>query len=79
MTTWSDIEADLASAMTRMGKSASEITTTLDALRPVVLAVERAGVRVDCDVAWALVATLADQKLRSIQGARTLMLRQKRA
>jgi hypothetical protein len=48
---WPAIEADLRRALLRAGKAEREIVTMLDVLRPVVAAVERAGTRVDSDVA----------------------------
>ena len=42
----------------------------LSALAPVVTAVERAGTRVNADVAWALLACVADQQRRRAQRAR---------
>jgi hypothetical protein len=56
--------------MVRAGKYEHEIVAMLDALRPVVAAVERAGTRVDCDVAWALLAVAADRQRRQAQATR---------
>jgi hypothetical protein len=67
---WNRIEADLRRAMARAGKFEHEIVAMLDALRPVVAAVERAGTRVDCDVARAMLAVAADRQRRLAQAAR---------
>lgn len=69
MSVWTDIESDLRRAMVSAGKDQREIDAMLDALRPVVLAVERAGTRVDEDVCWCLLAVLADQQHRRLQAA----------
>jgi hypothetical protein len=71
MTAWHAIEADLRRAMVRAGKYEHEIVMALDALRPILVAVEKAGTKIDVDVAWALLATLADQRRRRVQAART--------
>jgi hypothetical protein len=63
-------EVDLRRAMRRAGKCETAIDWALDALRPVVLAVERAGTRVDCDVAWALLAVAADRQRRQAHATR---------
>jgi hypothetical protein len=57
-------EADLRRAMLRAGKAERMIVTMLVALRPVVLAVERAGTKVDSDIAWALLAVEANRRRR---------------
>jgi hypothetical protein len=67
---WPSVEADLRRAMLRAGKSEREIVTILAALRPVVLAVERAGTVVDDELAWALLAVEADRLRRRAQQAR---------
>lgn len=67
VTSWREIERDLRRAMLRAGKCEREIVATLDALRPVVAAVERAGTVVDADIAWALLACEADRRRRRAQ------------
>ncbi|HEV2549008.1 MAG TPA: hypothetical protein VGU20_16825 [Stellaceae bacterium] len=52
MSAWPAIAASLRRALALRGAAEAEIDDTLSALRPVVLAVERAGTRVDEDVAW---------------------------
>jgi hypothetical protein len=61
-----------ARAMLRAGKAEREIAPMLDALRPVVLAVERAGTKVDDELAWALLAVEADRLRRRARMARVL-------
>jgi hypothetical protein len=47
----------------------SSSTFTLVALQPVVAAVERAGTKIDADLAWAMLAVEADrQRRRAIHG-----------
>ncbi len=61
------IEADLRRAMLQAGRSEREIAGVLEALSPVVAAVERASTKVDADVAWALLAVAADHRRRRAQ------------
>jgi hypothetical protein len=62
--TWAPIAADLRRALEQRGHYAHEIDATLDALAPVVAAVERAGTVVDEAAAWALLAVAADRQRR---------------
>ncbi len=70
MSAWPAIESDLRRAMLQAGRSEREIDATLDALRPVVLAVERAGTRIDIELCWALLCVLADKQRRAAVHAR---------
>jgi hypothetical protein len=71
MSAWPTIESDIRRALLRRGSYVHEVDGTLDALRPIVLAVERAGTRIDQDIAWCLLAMLADQQHRRIQAERS--------
>jgi hypothetical protein len=74
MNAWVEIEADLRKAMIAAGKDQREIDATLDALKPIVLAVEKAGTKVDADIAWCLLAVEADRQRR-----RTMHTRMRKA
>jgi hypothetical protein len=56
--------------MTQAGRRESEIAAYLAALEPVVRAVERAGTRIDAEIAWALLAVEADRQRRRAQHVR---------
>lgn len=61
---WPAVAADLRRAMLQAGRSESQIAAFLEALRPVVVAVERAGTKVDNEIVWALLAVEADRQRR---------------
>ena len=67
MSAWPAISASMRRALLGRGWAEGEIDETLSALRPIVVAVERAGTRVDEDVAWALLACEADRRRRRAQ------------
>ena len=50
--------------MLRAREREGKIVTALDALRAIVAAVERAGAKVDEDLAWSLLAVIAEQQRR---------------
>jgi len=67
---WPAVAADLRRALVQAGRSESQIGAMLEALRPVVAAVERAGTRIDLEIAWALVGVIADRQRRRAQHVR---------
>ena len=71
MSAWPAIETSLRRALLIRGEVCAKIDAMLEALRSVVLAVERAGTRIDEDVAWALLAAEADRQRRACQARET--------
>ena len=69
-TTWIDIASDLRKAMIAAGMTEHVIATTLTALEPVARAIERAGTKIDIELAWALLAVQADRQRRRAVHAR---------
>jgi hypothetical protein len=70
MTAWPSIADDSRHAMLCAVESVEEITTTLGPLKPIILAVERAGTKADNDVARALLACEANRRQRKARRAR---------
>jgi hypothetical protein len=50
--------------MLRAREKEGKIVTALDALRAIVAAVERAATKVDKDLAWSLLAVIAERQRR---------------
>ncbi|MGH7012557.1 MAG: hypothetical protein ACREEL_00105 [Stellaceae bacterium] len=67
---WPAVVADLSRALSQSGRRENEIAAFIDALRPVVTAVERAGTRIDAEIAWALLAVEADRQRRRARHGR---------
>jgi hypothetical protein len=68
---WDKVEPDLRRALQRAGHGEPAIVEALSALRPIIVAVERAGTRVDEELAWACLVCFGDQQRRKAQAART--------
>lgn len=67
---WATIEADLRRALAQAGYDARAIADMIEALAPVVAAVERAGTLVDSELAWALLGVAADRRRRAARHER---------
>ncbi|MGH6974601.1 MAG: hypothetical protein ACRED6_08240 [Stellaceae bacterium] len=67
---WPAVAADLLRALHNAGRPECLIDAVLEAMHPVVAAVERAGTRIDAEIAWALLAVEADRRRRHARHAR---------
>jgi hypothetical protein len=71
MSTWPAIESDLRKALLAADTTEHVIDIALAALQPIVVAVEKAGTRIDIELAWALLAVQADRQRRAALNARS--------